>query len=201
MCNNFVLAAIMSAFSRYIRCTNCLVSKNYSHTPLFVREVAYGMVGVISCHIPKHHLTIKLKIMPTKIINAKKILEKKGIVQKQFDTSAFATVVEDFFMSHDESAQILLRPLRFVLLPEPPEGDFIDFLDVEKWDDLARDPNRSISFTDLLTMQKKGLLLPTLFINEPFIGNASAYLRDFCGFTVKSRTHDGRKMYSVTLPI
>lgn len=139
--------------------------------------------------------------MPTKIINAKKILEKKGIVQKQFDTSAFATVVEDFFMSHDESAQILLRPFRFVLLPEPPEGDFLDFLDMEKFDDLARNRTNGVDFSTLLMMQKKGLLQPTLFINEPFIGNASAYLRDFCGFTVKSRIHDGRKMYTVTLPI
>lgn len=139
--------------------------------------------------------------MPTKIINAKKILEKKGIAQKQFDTSAFATVVEDFFMSHDESAQILLRPIRFVLLPEPPEGDFIDFLDVKKFEALAENRVNGVDWSTVLMMRRKGLLHPTLFINEPFIGNASAYLRDFCGFTVKSRIHDGRKMYTITLPI
>ncbi len=139
--------------------------------------------------------------MPTKIINAKKILEKKGIIQKQFDTSTFATVVEEFFMNHDESAQILLTPKRFVEMMNPPEGDFIDFLDIKKWEAIAEDPEESFNWCDLLTMQKKGLLVPMLMINEPFIGNASAYLRDFCGFTVKSRMRNRKKEYVVTLPI
>ncbi len=52
-----------------------------------------------------------------------------------------------------------------------------------------------------MEMQKKDLIRPILLVNEPFIGNAAAYLRDFCGFTVKSRIRKKRKEYIVSLPV
>lgn len=139
--------------------------------------------------------------MATKIINASKILEKKGIVVKQFDTGAFAAVVENFFMTHDVSATILLHPKRFIEMPNPPEGDFVDYLDETIWQRKMDDKKDKFNCCDYILMRDKGLLRPFLLVNEPFIGNAAAYLRDFCGFTVKSRMKQRRKQYIVSLPV
>jgi hypothetical protein len=139
--------------------------------------------------------------MATKIINAGKILERKGIAMKQFDTGAFGAVVEEFFMNHDISATILLSPKRFIEMKEPPEGDFINFLDETIWERKSNDPNDPFDFLQLMEMQKKDLIRPLLLVNEPFIGNAAAYLRDFCGFSVKSRVRKKKKEYIVSLPV
>ena len=40
-----------------------------------------------------------------------------------------------------------------------------------------------------------------LVVNEVFIGNAAGYLRDICGFVVKSRTRKKKKEYIVSLPV
>lgn len=139
--------------------------------------------------------------MATKIINAGKILEKKGVAMKQFDTGAFGTVVEEFFMNHDISATILLSPKRFIEMKEPPKGDFIDFLDETIWERKSNDPNDPFDFLQLMEMQQKDLIRPILLVNEPFIGNAAAYLRDFCGFSVKSRVRKKKREYIVSLPV
>lgn len=139
--------------------------------------------------------------MPTKIINAKKILEKKGIVQKQFDTAAFSAVVEDFFMTHDVSATIVLYPQRFVEMKNPPEGDFIDCLDDKMWERRAKDPKDPFNWSNIVRLQEQDILRPMLVIDEPFIGNAAAYLRNFCGFTVTSRVRQRTRQFIVSLPI
>lgn len=139
--------------------------------------------------------------MATKIINAGRILERKGVIPKQFDTSSFGAVVEGFFMSHDVSATILLSPKRFIEMEQPPEGDFIDFLDETVWERKYKDPDDPYDFFPILEMQKKDLIRPILLVNEPFIGNAAAYLRDFCGFSVKSRVRKKKKEYIVSLPV
>ena len=139
--------------------------------------------------------------MATKIINASKILEKKGIAVKQFDTATFSAVVEDFFMTHDVSATILLHPKRFVEMENPPEGDFIDYLDETVWQKKLDDKRDRFDCCEFIRMSDKGLIRPFLLVNEPFIGNAAAYLRDFCGFTVKSRMKQRRKQYIVSLPV
>ncbi len=139
--------------------------------------------------------------MATKIINAGRILEKKGIAVKQFDTGAFGTVVEEFFMNHDLAATILLSPKRFIEMKEPPEGDFLDFLDESVWERKSNDPDDPFDFLQLMEMHQKGLIRPILLVNEPFIGNAAAYLRDFCGFSVKSRVRKKKKEYIVSLPV
>lgn len=75
-------------------------------------------------------------------------------------------------------------------------------LDDSIWEKRAEDPNdEEFTFFSYLTMSRQGLIMPTLIINEPFIGNAAAYLRTLCGFTVKSRVRNKQKQYIVTLPI
>lgn len=135
------------------------------------------------------------------MISASDILKKKGIEQKEMDMNAFNEVVENFFMTHEAKSTILLAPERFIELNPQPEGDFIDYLDERVWERKADDPNDDFDFLDFQYMLKKGLVRPMLIINEPFIGNAAGWLRDFCGFVVKKRTRNKQREYIVSLPV
>ena len=137
----------------------------------------------------------------TKMLKASDIMKRKGIVQKQMDMNKFNEVVENFFIAHEPKETILLTPKRFIEMDNPPEGDFIDYLDVSVWERKCDDPNDPFDFIDYQCMKKSGILRPTLIVNEPFIGNAAGWLRDFCGFTVKSRTRKKKKEYIVSLPV
>ena len=139
--------------------------------------------------------------MATKVIFADNILKQKGIKKKEFDTAAFNEVIQKFFMEHDVSETILLHPKRFVEMENQPDGDFIDMLDTSWWARKVDDPDDPFDFLQYNLMIQKGLLRPMLIINEPFIGNAAAYLRDICGFTVKGRTRKKKKEYIVSLPV
>lgn len=135
------------------------------------------------------------------MISAADILKKKGIEQKEMDMNAFNEVVENFFMTHEAKSTILLVPERFIELDPQPEGDFINYLDERVWEQKADDPNDDFDFLDFQYMLKKGLVRPMLIINEPFIGNAAGWLRDFCGFVVKKRTRNKQREYIVSLPV
>lgn len=135
------------------------------------------------------------------MISASDILKKKGIEQKEMDMNAFNEVVENFFMTHEAKSTILLVPERFIELDPQPEGDFINYLDERVWEQKADDPNDDFDFLDFQYMLKKGLVRPMLIINEPFIGNAAGWLRDFCGFVVKKRTRNKQREYIVSLPV
>ena len=138
----------------------------------------------------------------TKMISAADILKKKGIEQKEMDMGKFNEVIENFFMTHEAKSTILLVPQRFIELDPRPEGDFIDdYLDVNVWERKVDDPNDDFDFLAYKLMCKKGLIRPILLVNEVFIGNAAAWLREFCGFVVKSRTRDKQKEYIVSLPV
>ncbi len=137
----------------------------------------------------------------TKMISAADILKKKGIEQKEMDMNAFNEVVENFFMTHEAKSTILIVPKRFIEMETPPEGDFIDYLDETIWERKADDPDDPYDFIDYQFMLKKGLIRPILYVNEPYAGNAAGWLRDFCGFTVKSRTRKKKKEYIVSLPV
>ena len=139
--------------------------------------------------------------MATKVIFADNILKQKGIKKKEFDTASFNEVIQKFFMEHDVSETILLHPKRFVEMENQPDGDFIDMLDTSLWEKKVDDPDDPFDFLQYNLMLQKGLLRPMLIINEPFIGNAAAYLRDICGFTVKGRTRKKKKEYIVSLPV
>lgn len=135
------------------------------------------------------------------MISAADIMKRKGIEQRKMDMNAFNAVVENFFMTHEAKSTILLTPKRFIEMENPPEGDFIDYLDETIWERKSNDPDDPFDFINYNMMKKRGMIRPILFVNEPFIGNAAGWLRDFCGFTVKSRTRNKRKEYIVSLPV
>ena len=137
----------------------------------------------------------------TVILDASSIMKKKGIVQKKLKTGELNKIIENFFMTHEAKDTILLTPKRFIEMDNPPEGDFIDYLDVNIWAKKSEDPDDPFDFIDYQFMKKNGMLRPILMVNEPFIGNAAGWLRDFCGFTVKSRTRKKKKEYIVSLPV
>ena len=137
----------------------------------------------------------------TRVLKASDIMKRKGIVQKQMDMNKFNEVIENFFMTHEPKDTILLTPKRFIEMDNPPEGDFIDYLDVSVWERKCDDPNDPFDFIDYQCMKKSGILRPTLIVNEPFIGNVAGWLRDSCGFIVKSRTRKKKKEYIVSLPV
>ena len=137
----------------------------------------------------------------TVILDASSIMKKKGIVQKQMDMSKFNEVVEDFFMAHEPKETILLTPKRFIEMDNPPEGDFIDYLDVSVWEKKCDDPNDPFDFISYQYMKKSGMLRPILVVNEPIIREAAVWLRDYCHFDVKSRTRKKKKEYIVSLPV
>lgn len=140
--------------------------------------------------------------MAKKVIFADNILKKKGIVKKSFDTGELNELVEKFFMENPPEAKILLRSKRFIEMENPPEGDIINWLDESIWEDMVHDENNpSFKLSTYLRLLREGMIMPTLIINEPFIGNAAAYLRTICGFTVKSRMRNKQKQYVVSLPI
>lgn len=136
-----------------------------------------------------------------RIVNVNEILKAKGLKPKVFNLNIFCSVVSDFFMTHEPKETILLVPKRFLDMENPPEGDFIEMLDVSIWEKKAEDPDDPFDFIDYQFMKKNGMLRPILMVNEPFIGNAAGWLRDFCGFTVKSRTRKKKKEYIVSLPV
>ena len=137
----------------------------------------------------------------TKMLKASDIMKRKGIIQKQMDMNKFNDVVENFFMTHEAKETILMTPKRFIEMDNPPEGDFIDYLDVSIWEKKCDDPNDPFDFIDYQFMKKNGMLRPILMIDEPLIRNAALYLRDICCFTVKIRTRKKKKEYIVSLPV
>ena len=137
----------------------------------------------------------------TRMLKASDIMKRKGIVQKQMDMNKFNEVIENFFMEHEPKDTILLTPKRFIEMDNPPEGDFIDYLDVSVWEKKCDDPDDPFDFIDYQCMKKNGMLRPILVVNEPIIREASVWLRDYCHFDVKSRTRKKKKEYIVSLPV
>ena len=137
----------------------------------------------------------------TRMLKASDIMKRKGIVQKQMDMNKFNEVIENFFMTHEPKDTILLTPKRFIEMDNPPEGDFIDYLDVSVWEKKCDDPDDPFDFIDYQCMKKNGMLRPILVVNEPIIREAAVWLRDYCHFDVKSRTRKKKKEYIVSLPV
>ena len=137
----------------------------------------------------------------TRMLKASDIMKRKGIVQKQMDMNKFNEVVENFFMEHEPKDTVLLTPKRFIEMDNPPEGDFIDYLDVSVWEKKCDDPDDPFDFIDYQCMKKNGMLRPILVVNEPIIREAAVWLRDYCHFDVKSRTRKKKKEYIVSLPV
>ena len=158
----------------------------------------------------------------TKKISASDILKRKGVEPGEMDMSGFNEVVENFFMTHEVKDTIVLVPKRFVemevggdpeLMNEEELADYnarkeelksqkkagwIDRTDISIWQKRVDDPDDSFTLFDYVIAKNRGLIRPMICVDEPFIGNAAAYLRDFCGFIVKKQ-RGGR--WIVSLPV
>lgn len=136
-----------------------------------------------------------------RIVKVNEILKAKGLKPKVFNLNVFCSVVSDFFMTHETKETILLVPKRFLDMENPPEGDFIEMLDVSIWEKKAEDPDDPFDFIDYQMMIRNKILRPMIIVNEPFLTEAALSLRKICGYSVTSRTRKKKKEYIVSLPV
>lgn len=136
-----------------------------------------------------------------RIVNVNDILKAKGLKPKVFNLNIFCSAVSDFFMTHEPKETILLVPKRFLDMENPPEGDFIEMLDVSIWEKKAEDPDDPFDFIDYQLMVRNKMMRPIIFVNEPFLTEAAHSLRDICGYSVTGRTRKKKKEYIVSLPV
>lgn len=136
-----------------------------------------------------------------RIVNVNEILKAKGLKPKVFNLNIFSSVVSDFFMTHEPKETILLLPKRFLDMDNPPEGDFIEMLDVSIWEKKAEDPDDPFDFIDYQFMVRNKMMRPIIFVNEPFLTEAALSLRNICGYSVTGRTRKKKKEYIVSLPV
>lgn len=136
-----------------------------------------------------------------RIVNVNDILKAKGLKPKVFNLNIFCSAVSDFFMAHEPKETILLVPKRFLDMENPPEGDFIEMLDVSIWEKKAEDPDDPFDFIDYQLMVRNKMMRPIIFVNEPFLTEAALSLRRICGYSVTGRTRKKKKEYIVSLPV
>lgn len=136
-----------------------------------------------------------------RIVNVNEILKAKGLKPKVFNLNIFSSVVSDFFLTHEPKETILLLPKRFLDMENPPEGDFIEMLDVNIWKKKSEDPNDPFDFIDYQFMVRNKMMRPIIFVNEPFLTEAALSLRNICGYSVTGRTRKKKKEYIVSLPV
>lgn len=136
-----------------------------------------------------------------RIVNVNEILKAKGLKPKVFNLNIFSSVVSDFFMTHEPKETILLVPKRFLDMENPPEGDFIEMLDVSIWEKKAENPDDPFDFIDYQFMVRNKMMRPIIFVNEPFLTEAALSLRNICGYSVTGRTRKKKKEYIVSLPV
>ncbi len=128
------------------------------------------------------------------------ILKEIGFDMPKFNTNDFMEVVSTFFRERkDPSATILLVPKRFVDMEHPPvNSSFIDYLDETIWEKRCNDPDDPFDFISYQYMRKKGLVRPTILVDEPFIKNAVQLLKMY-GFVSNSRQRNKHKEYIISL--
>ena len=61
----------------------------------------------------------------------KAILKDKGYVENKFDDMGFYKLIIEWFRNHDLKDKLLLRPKRFLELPDPPSCGYIDMTDTD----------------------------------------------------------------------
>lgn len=97
------------------------------------------------------------------------LLKDKGYVESKFDDKGFYELIIEWFRNNDLKDKLLLRPKRFVELPDPPSCGYIDMTDTDKW--VAELP-----WEKVITMSQKGEIKPFIFVDTPFFGNVRAIL-------------------------
>ena len=124
-----------------------------------------------------------------KIVTAQDLLKEKGYVEEKFDTNGFLQCVANWFREHEVKDKLLIRPKRFIEMDNPPKGGWKDMTYVEEW-------FPSLRWEQQLILVQKGQAVPFIWVDEPYLKNATFTLKNMAGFVVSRQK---RGVYEVSL--
>ena len=124
-----------------------------------------------------------------KILTAQDLLKEKGYIEEKFDTNGFLQCVANWFREHEVKDKLIIRQKRFIEMDNPPKGGWKDMTNIEQW--LA-----SLPWEQALCITQKGQDKPFLWVDEPYLKNATFTLKNMAGFVVSRQK---RGVYEVSL--
>lgn len=124
-----------------------------------------------------------------KIITAQDLLKEKGYIEEKFDTNGFLQCVANWFREHEVKDKLIIRQKRFIEMDNPPKGGWKDMTDVEEW-------FPSLRWEQQLILVQKGQDVPFIWVDEPYLKNATFTLKNMAGFVVSRQK---RGVYEVSL--
>lgn len=124
-----------------------------------------------------------------KIVTAQDLLKEKGYIEEKFDTNGFLQCVANWFREHEVKDKLIIRPKRFIEMDNPPKGGWKDMTNVEEWLKDQPWPNQ-------LLIVQKGQAVPFIWVDEPYLKNATFTLKNMAGFVVSRQK---RGVYEVSL--
>ena len=124
-----------------------------------------------------------------KIVTAQDLLKEKGYIEEKFDTNGFLQCVANWFREHDVKDKLIIRQKRFIEMDNPPKGGWKDMTNIDQW--LA-----SLPWEQALCITQKGQAVPFIWVDEPYLRNATFTLKNMAGFVVSRQK---RGAYEVSL--
>nr|DAN34347.1 MAG TPA: hypothetical protein [Caudoviricetes sp.] len=124
-----------------------------------------------------------------KIVTAQDLLKEKGYIEEKFDTNGFLQCVANWFREHDVKDKLIIRQKRFIEMDNPPKGGWKDMTNIDQW--LA-----SLPWEQALCITQKGQAVPFIWVDEPYLRNATFTLKNMAGFVVSRQK---RGVYEVSL--
>lgn len=124
-----------------------------------------------------------------KIITAQDLLKEKGYIEEKFDTNGFLQCVANWFREHEVKDKLIIRQKRFIEMDNPPKGGWKDMTDVEEW-------LKDLPWENRLCIISKGQAVPFIWVDEPYLKNATFTLKNMAGFVVSRQK---RGVYEVSL--
>lgn len=124
-----------------------------------------------------------------KIVTAQDMLKEKGYIEEKFDTNGFLQCVANWFREHEVKDKLIIRQKRFIEMDNPPKGGWKDMTDVEEW-------LKDLPWENRLCIISKGQAVPFIWVDEPYLKNATFTLKNMAGFVVSRQK---RGVYEVSL--
>lgn len=124
-----------------------------------------------------------------KIVTAQDLLKEKGYIEEKFDTNGFLQCVTNWFREHEVKDKLIIRSKRFVEMDNPPKGGWKDMTNVEEW-------FKELPWEQQLCISSAGQNVPFIFVDEPYLKNATFTLKNMTGFVVSRQK---RGVYEVSL--
>ena len=124
-----------------------------------------------------------------KIVTAQDLLKEKGYIEEKFDTNGFLQCVANWFREHEVKDKLIIRPKRFIEMDNPPKGGWMDMTNVDAWLD-------TLPWENQLLIIQKGQAVPFIWVDEPYLKNATFTLKNMAGFVVSRQK---RGVYEVSL--